>query len=1078
MYKIESHPILTIPDGDRVEFMYNGTPVVGQRGMTIAAALHQAGFPVHSHSLAGRNRSLACGIGKCGACEMLVDGVPRRICITRCDDVRDVRELTGDHRPEAATAAPDAPARVFRATVAIVGAGPAGLAARETLNRHGVDNILIDNNSRVGGQFTMQTHQFFFYEREKRFGGARGFDIPSMLLGDNSDGILLDTTVWDILDGKRLAAKNLVTGEIFYVDADHLLVATGAIPFVPVFGNDDLPGVYTAAVMQKMMNTEQTLLGRNILTVGAGNIGYLTSYQAVQAGAKVRAIIEAMPTEGGFPVQANRVRRLGIPIYTSHMLLRAIPNADHTGVVGAVVAQCKDFKPIPGTERVIEGIDAINICTGLIPDNRLFTKAKSVFGRDVRGAGDATRIGEGTSAVSRGRQAAFEILDELGARYDYNHYIAASKELADSLRRPERVLDAPAEPQGERRAKPFVVADCLYGFACNPCSFSCPQKAITKASSSGVPVVDYGKCVGCMQCVTLCPGLAIFGYDIDKDLLYFPVEYPVAEGVDVVLVDNQGAKVGEGVLERVTAKPNKTNLARVRRTAGLEGGLTAARGFIVASEYAAPAGFSALGDDTAASETHEYVCHCEDVTLADVLRVVGDRRMISVDEIKHTTRLGMGACRGKRCVGRLRQALAPLGIELVGDATPRAPMTNPIALGDLYPKPGRDRVLLAGGRKPRRVEVPMLIAGGGMAGSALFRYAAEAGMRPTLLNFGRGSSWRNIAGGRPAFSVPELADIARNNMVLFQDLQKRADIHYRPIRYVSFAHDQATYQALERSMAWSDARMVDAKDFAAEVSPYFDNSATGYISALITEGCWQATPGLVVDLLRFIGKERGGQVMEECRLLSVDRDGDRVLALARGLRGEYIEIETPHFVNALGYEAEKFAAQLGYKTGLYPVRHQAFITRRLPFLGAGGRPLDMLIDRRDYKGFNAVYGQQLAETGQIIGCASPSNEMSQAWQPLPVNEREFLEIAAEIFGQWIPRLTSVGIQSAWSGYYVEPRMIVDPARGLLVGLRGHGFMLSQYLAKMYVDALNRRAVPDYFGRLSLDGDGLSETAFK
>lgn len=123
-----------------------------------------------------------------------------------------------------------------------------------------------------------------------------------------------------------------------------------------------------------MMNSELTLLGKNVLTVGAGNIGYLTSYQAMQAGARVKAIIEAMPHEGGFPVQANRVRRLGIPIITSHVLLEAIPNKDYTGITGAVIAQCKDFKPIPGTESLLEGIDTINICTGLIPDDQLLQK--------------------------------------------------------------------------------------------------------------------------------------------------------------------------------------------------------------------------------------------------------------------------------------------------------------------------------------------------------------------------------------------------------------------------------------------------------------------------------------------------------------------------------------------------------------------------------------------------------------------------------------------------------------------------------------------------------------------------------
>ena len=54
-------------------------------------------------------------------------------------------------------------------------------------------------------------------------------------------------------------------------------------------------------------------------------------------------------------------------------------------------------------------------------------------------------------------------------------------------------------------------------------------------------------------------------------------------------------------------------------------------------------------------------------------------------------------------------------------------------------------------------------AGGGIAGSSLFRYFAEAGRKTVLVNADRGSSWRNIGGGRPAFSIPELAEISRGN---------------------------------------------------------------------------------------------------------------------------------------------------------------------------------------------------------------------------------------------------------------------------------------------------------------------------
>jgi glycine/D-amino acid oxidase-like deaminating enzyme len=97
---------------------------------------------------------------------------------------------------------------------------------------------------------------------------------------------------------------------------------------------------------------------------------------------------------------------------------------------------------------------------------------------------------------------------------------------------------------------------------------------------------------------------------------------------------------------------------------------------------------------------------------------------------------------------------------------------------------------------------------------------------------------------------------------------------------------------------------------------------------------------------------------------------------------------------------------------------------------------------------------------------------------LRINSREFLEIIAEVFVNWLPCLSSVGFQAAWAGYYVEPRMIIDPGLGLFVGLRGQGFMLSQYLARLYVDTITGREVPEYFRRLGLNGDGLQEQSFR
>ncbi|MDR0983275.1 MAG: FAD-dependent oxidoreductase [Culturomica sp.] len=1076
MLRINNHPIINVPEKECSTFWFKGQEIKAEKGFTIAAALHRAGYPVHSHSLHGRDRSLACGIGKCGACEMLVDGKVKRICITRVDGVKVVEEITDRCLSENTYFHPVDSKRILRTSVLIIGAGPAGLAVREELNKNGVDNIVVDNNSKIGGQFNMQTHQFFFFEKEKRFGGMRGFDIAQNLAGENNEGIYLNSTVWDVLEGRRVAVKNLLTDEVFFVDTDYLVIATGAVPFMPPFCNDDLPGVYTAAVVQKMMNSELTLLGKNVLTVGAGNIGYLTSYQLMQAGANVKAIIEGMPREGGFPVQANRIRRLAIPIMTSYILLEAVPNKERNGIKAAVIAKCENFKPVAGSEKLIDGIDVINICTGLIPDNQLLIKGREVFGGKCYAAGDAVRIGEGTTAVLKGKQTAQEIIMDMGIRISYDEYLNVSKQYIDSQQHPTRILESPTLPSNERMSeKGFVIADCLYGFACNPCSFACPKGAFTKSSTSTVPRIDYDKCIGCMECVHQCPGLAIFGYNLKNDTLFLPVEYAVEEGEEVFLVDNNGEKIGEGIIEKVLLKPNKTNIVRIKATDLLGLQLTKTRGFILKYRYPEALVLQPVKGRT---ESESYICHCDDVQLNSVLEIIGDRPFISVDEVKHLTHLGMGPCRGKRCIPRLKQLLAQKGIELTGDATPRAPLSNQLNMGDVYPAKQQDTYIVSNRNKTKIIEVDALIAGGGIGGSALFRYMSEIGMQPVLINGERGSSWRNIAGGRTAFSLPELAEIASQNHAIFKSLQSKFNIDYQPIRYVNFAHDDATYKALEASMAWSKAKMISPDQFKTEISPYYNDKSKKYLAAQVTEDCWQATPGKVVDLLRKIGTDAGGTVYEDSKVLEASYDGSKTRIVVMTHDNHYIEFIANHFVNALGSSASKISENMDINLGLYPVQHQAFITRRLPMLGKDGKNLDMLIDRRNYKSFSAVYGQQLASTGQIIGCASPAYDPQQTDKNLRINSKAFLEIVSEIFSEWLPCLTSVDIQATWSGYYVEPRYIIDPELGLFTGLRGHGFMLSNYLAKLYVDKLAGKSVPEYFEQLKLYAGGLSEKAFK
>ena len=664
----------------------------------------------------------------------------------------------------------------------------------------------------------------------------------------------------------------------------------------------------------------------------------------------------------------------------------------------------------------------------------------------------------------------------MNKRVAYSDYLAVSKEYIDAQQEPVKVLDTPLLPDTERMyAKTFVLADCLYGFACNPCVFSCEYGAITKTSTNVVPQIDHNRCVGCLNCVTHCPGLAIFGYNLKQQQVYLPFEYELSEKAEVYLVDNQGKILGNGVVESIRKSKNKTNLARIKVNDISGEDLTQIRGFVAKENYPERQILKPL---TQKSNAETYICHCDDVQLEDLLKVIGDRKFISVEELKHTTRLGMGTCRGKRCIPRAKQILHLHGITLTGDATPRASLSTPLLLGEINPKSTHDQIIthIKGERKIEKVGA--LIVGGGIGGSSVFRYLAEAGYKPLLINDGHGSSWRNIAGGRPAFSHPALADIALHNLEIFKDLQTQYNIDFHNIRYVSFAHDEETYNALEASKAWSKACMVESKDFRKEISPYFNPRIQTYRAALITEDCWQATPGKTVDLVRNIGKKHGGTILENSKLIDIQKDGAIYKVIVYTHEEVYVEYHTEIFVNASGAEADIIAKKLGIETGLYPVKHQAFISRRLPALGKDGAALDMLIDRRKYKGFSAVYGQQLIETGQIIACASPAVDAMETDKNLKTNSKEFMEIISEVFTDWFPDLASVGMQATWAGYYVEPRYIIDPELGLFAGLRGHGFMLSQYMAKLYVDVLQGKPVPDYFHDLKLTGKGISELAFK
>ncbi|MGB9742820.1 MAG: NAD(P)/FAD-dependent oxidoreductase [candidate division WOR-3 bacterium] len=305
--------------------------------------------------------------------------------------------------------------------IAIVGGGPAGLCAAIVAARLGARVTLIDDNPRLGGQLIKQTHKFF--GSKSHYCGTRGIDIATILeqeLRKTDAEIILNTTVIGHFQPNILGlASSQAFSKLTY---DRLIIATGAYENNVLFENNDLPGVYGAGAVQTLMNVYGIRPGRRVLMVGSGNIGLIVSYQLLQAGIEVAAIVEALPVIGGYHVHAAKIRRLGIPILTSHTIKAAL---GREYVTGAVICRVdKDFKPVKGTEKRLK-VDTICLAVGLSPLIELLSQINCylVYIPELGGlvawhnenletsvpgvyvAGDVSGIEEASTAILEGRIA-------------------------------------------------------------------------------------------------------------------------------------------------------------------------------------------------------------------------------------------------------------------------------------------------------------------------------------------------------------------------------------------------------------------------------------------------------------------------------------------------------------------------------------------------------------------------------------------------------------------------------------------------------------------------------------------------
>lgn len=365
--------------------------------------------------------------------------------------------------------------------IAVIGAGPAGMAAATSAAAGGASVVLLDEQPAAGGQIYRNVGGQNL--RDKQVLGPDYYQGLGLVeqLGTSAVEHVTGASVWQVSAGREVGVTK--DGVAHLLHADQIIIATGAMerPF-PIPGWT-LPGVMGAGAAQVLLKSSGVAMA-NAVFVGTGPLLYLVAHQYLLAGAPIRAILDTTPRSNmvrALPHLGGAMGQLGMLI-KGQGWIRQLRGAGVAFIRGVRDVRCFGADGVEGVEyRKGAGWNRVEtshvfLHQGVVPNTNLAVAAgcQHVWNdaqkcwhaqtddwceSDISGiaiAGDGVAIGGAVAARQSGHIAALGALWRGGfIRPQQRDELArpARRTLAREIRvRP--FLDAMFEPQADHRNPP------------------------------------------------------------------------------------------------------------------------------------------------------------------------------------------------------------------------------------------------------------------------------------------------------------------------------------------------------------------------------------------------------------------------------------------------------------------------------------------------------------------------------------------------------------------------------------------------------------------------------------------------